>query len=192
MVMLLLGLLVFLLPHALNIFAPAFRSEKSKSLGSLYLGIYSVVSALGLVLIVYGYGLTRENPVYLWHPPLFMPHVTSLLMLAAMILLVATYVPGNRIKSALGHPMLLAVKLWAVAHLLSNGRLGDIVLFAVFLVWAVVLFIKLKRHDRHTGVTYTRAEKAWVPTLATVVIGAIVWVVFALWLHVRLMGVGPI
>jgi len=192
MAMLLLGLVIFLLPHSLNIFAPAFRAEKVNSLGSLYKGIYAAVSALGLVLIVYGYSSTRSNPVFLWHPPAVMSHIASVLMLIAMILLAARYVPGNRIKAALGHPMLLATKLWAVAHLLANGRLGDIVLFLGLLAWAVMLYIKLKRRDRSAGVTYAASPNPLLPTLACVAIGIVVWALFVFGLHELLIGVAPI
>ena len=205
MAMLIIGLVIFLVPHSLSIFAPQWKREKSQSLGSIFKAVYAIVSLIGLVLMVYGYSQTRINPVFVWNPPPMMAHISAILLLIAMVLLVAAYVPGNHLKAAVGHPMLAATKIWGFAHLLSNGRLGDIVLFASLMFWAAALYITLKRRERvagsqqgektdltDTGSTAgsTRTAKA-VPTIVTIVAGIGLWVFFAVWLHLRLIGVAP-
>ena len=191
MLMLVIGLVIFLVPHSLSIFAPQWKRAKSQSLGSIFKAIYAIVSLIGLVLMVYGYSLTRINPVFIWNPPALMSLLTALLLLIAMVLLVAAYVPRNRIKSAVGHPMLVATKVWGFAHLLSNGRLGDIVLFATLMFWSVLLYSVLKRRDRLEQNTPADKAAAIVPTVITVVAGIGLWLIFALWLHLRLIGVAP-
>jgi uncharacterized membrane protein len=189
-IVLLLGLALFLGVHSTRIFADDWRNAQIKRIGlNPWKGMYSVLSLVGLVLIVYGYGLTRITPVELWSPPTFMRHLAGLLMLISFILLAAAYVPGTRIRRAVGHPMVLGVKVWAVAHLLSNGRLGDVVLFGTFLVWGIVLYAASRRRDRRNGTVYT-VGPANRDAIA-VVGGMAAWVVFAVWLHGMLIGVQP-
>lgn len=106
---------------------------------------YALVSLLGLALIVWGFGHYRAaGMIDIWHPPRVLKLVAAVLMLPAVIMVVAAYVRG-RIYSALKHPMLAGVKLWAATHLLTNGDLGGIILFGSFLAWAVFDRISLKR-----------------------------------------------
>ena len=145
MLVLLAGLVIFLGVHGVTIVAPGWRAAQVAKRGELaWKGLYSVVSALGLVLIVVGYGLARREPVVLYAPPAGMRHIALLLMLPVFPLLLAAYLPG-RIQRVAKHPMLLAVKLWALAHLLANGTLADVLLFGAFLAWAVVDRISVKR-----------------------------------------------
>ena len=190
MLILILGLVMILVPHSLVIVAPQWRESLMNRYGGLYAGVYSVVSVLGLVLLVWGYSQTRLDPVFIWHPPLAMRHITTLLMLLSFILLAAAYVPHNHFKARLGHPMVLSVKVWALAHLLANGRLGDIVLFTAFLVWAAALFSKLRKQDRAGDAIPTQARVA--ATIGAVIAGAVGWLVFAMWLHLWLIGVSPV
>jgi uncharacterized membrane protein len=152
-------------------------------------GVYAVLSLAGFALIIWGFGLARQQPLVLWMPPVGMRHVAALLTLIAFVLLVATYVPRNAIKSSVHHPMLLAVKVWAFAHLLSNGKLADVVLFGAFLGWAVVCFIAARKRDRAAGTQYPAGTTG--ATVATVVVGAAAWAGFAFWLHGALIGVRP-
>jgi uncharacterized membrane protein len=139
MTLLLLGLVLFLGTHSVRIFADGWRAQRVSAMGlNAWKGVYSVVSIAGFVLIVYGYGAARLEPVVLYLPPVWTRHLASLLTIPAFILLVAAYVPGTRIKRAVGHPMVLGVKTWARAHLLANGMLADVLLFGAFLVWAVL------------------------------------------------------
>jgi uncharacterized membrane protein len=151
--------------------------------------VYSLLSIAGFVLLIWGYGLSRAAPVDIWQPPVFTRHLASLLTLPAFVLLAAAYVPGTRIKARLGHPMILAVKLWALAHLLSNGRLGDVLLFGGFLVWAVFDFRAARARDRQAALVRPAGSAA--RDVVAVVVGLAAWAVFAMFLHGWLIGVRP-
>lgn len=190
MTILILGLVVFLGVHSVRIFADDWRTVQLKRLGEgPWKGIYSLLSIAGFGLIIWGFGLARQQPEVLWIAPAAMRHVAALLTLIAFILLAAAYVPRNRIKAGLHHPMALAVKVWAFAHLLSNGKLADLVLFGAFLAWAVLSFIAAKKRDRAAGTRYPAGTAAG--TTLTLVAGAAVWAGFAFWAHGALIGVRP-
>ena len=190
MAILVLGLVLFLGVHSLRIFANEWRTRTISARGEkFYKGLYTLVSLAGFALIVWGYGLARHNPVVLWNPPRGMNHLAALLMLFSFVLLVAAYVPRNAIKAKLHHPMILGVKVWALAHLLANGMLADAVLFGAFLVWAVFDFRAARRRDREGNVQYA-AGTAKGTTIA-VVVGLVAYGVFAAWLHAVLIGVRP-
>ncbi|MGA8053080.1 MAG: NnrU family protein [Burkholderiales bacterium] len=187
---LILGLVVFLGVHSTRIFAEPWRAKRIAEMGEgKWKGLYSLASLAGLVLIVYGYGEARADPVMLWNPPVWTRHLASLLTLPAFVLLTAAYVPGNNIKAKIGHPMVAGVMLWAFAHLIANGTLADFLLFGSFLVWAAADFISSRRRDRVAGVRY--AAGAAARDAMTVVIGLVAWAVFAFWLHARWIGVQP-
>ena len=188
MIYLLSGLVLFLGIHSVRIFADDWRTARVAQMGAGgWKGLYSLVSIIGFVLIVYGYGLSRQTPLDLWVPPLWTRHVTALLTLPVFILLAAAYVRGTRIKARLKHPMMLSVKLWALAHLLSNGRLDDVLLFGGFALWATLAFRAARQRDRKSGVTYQAAGPARDSIVVT--IGLAVWVAFAFTLHGALIGV---
>jgi uncharacterized membrane protein len=184
------GLVIFLGMHFIHIFAPDWRAAQVKRLGAnSWKGIFSVVSLIGFGLLVWGYGEARLTPVVVWDPPVALRHLASLLMLPAFILLVAAYVPGNRIKAIVGHPMTASVKLWAFAHLLVNGTLADVLLFGSFLAWAIMSFVTGRKRDRANGTTYPVGPAS--RTAITVVIGIIVFAVVAMFLHAKAFGVSP-
>ena len=188
MTALILGLFIFLGAHSVRMVADGWRARHIARLGEMrWKGLYSLASVAGLALIVWGYGLTRGAPLDLWLPPPWTRHVTALLTLPAFILIVAAYVPGNSFKTAIGHPMLAGVKLWALAHLISNGRLGDVLLFGAFLVWAAFAFHAARRRDRAAGVQ--RAPGTPARNAATIGVGVIAWAGFAAFLHAWLIGV---
>ena len=190
MTALILGLVVFLGLHSLRIVAPGWRDAQLARRGENgWKGLYSVASGVGLVLIIWGYGAARLAPVDLWLPPLWTRHLAALLMLPAFILLTAAYVPGTRIKAALHHPMLLGVKVWALAHLLANGRLADGLLFGGFLVWAVLDYRSARGRDRAAGTVYPAGSGR--KDVVAIVIGSVAWVVFSVWGHAWLIGVRP-
>jgi uncharacterized membrane protein len=190
MTLLLLGLVLFLGTHSVRIFADDWRSRRIAGLGlNGWKGVYSVLSIAGFVLIVYGYAAARLEPVVLYVPPVWTRHLASLLTIPAFILLVAAYVPGTRIKRAVGHPMVLGVKTWALAHLLANGMLADVLLFGAFLVWAVLDYIAARKRDRAAGTVYVVGPVT--RDIVAVVVGLVAWAVFAMWLHRVLIGVGP-
>ena len=187
---LVLGLVLFLGVHSVRIVADGWRTQMRARLGEgAWKGLYSVASVVGLVLVVWGYGLARQQPVVLWNPPVGMRHAASLLTLIAFVLLAAAYVPRNALKARLHHPMVLGVKVWALAHLLSNGNLADVVLFGAFLLWAVLDFRAARQRDRALGTVY--APGATGPTVLAVVVGAAAWAAFAFWLHAAWIGVAP-
>ena len=108
---------------------------------------------------------------------------------AAFVLVAAAYVPGNRIRAVVGHPMVAGVKAWAVAHLLANGTLADVVLFGAFLAWAVLDFRAARRRDRAAGRVPGRGGPAGDGLVVAIGLGA--WAAFAFWLHGALIGVRP-
>jgi uncharacterized membrane protein len=190
MTTLVIGLLIFLGAHSVRIFAEPWRQARIERMGAgAWKGVYSLVSIAGFALIVWGYGMARAVPVELWTPPTWTRHLSSLLNLGAFVLLAAAYVPRNRIRAAVGHPMVAGVKLWALAHLLSNGRLADVVLFGAFLLWAVLDFRAARARDRSTGVR--GSPGALAGDVAVLAVGALATAVFALWLHGPLIGVRP-
>lgn len=192
MTVLLLGLVLFLGIHSVRVVAEDWRQRRIDAMGlNGWKGAYSLVSAVGLALIVWGYGLARAEPVVLWVPPKGMAHAASLLTLVAFVLLAAAYVPRNRIKSKLRHPMVLGVKVWALAHLLSNGTLADVLLFGSFLLWAVLSFKAARRRDEEALVSGWPAHSTTPNTLTAVGIGVVAWGVFAFWAHGVLIGVRP-
>lgn len=190
MTILVAGLVLFLGVHSTRIVADGWRTAQLKRLGEgRWKGIYSLLSVVGFGLIIWGFGLARQQTEVLWIAPAAMRHVAALLTLIAFVLLAAAYVPRNGIKSSVHHPMVLAVKTWAFAHLLSNGTLADVVLFGAFLAWAVACFIAARKRDRAAGTQYPAGTPAG--TAITVLVGAAVWAGFAFWLHGALIGVRP-
>jgi uncharacterized membrane protein len=188
MAVLIIGLVVCLGIHSIALAAPGFRNRLIGRMGEgPWKGLYSLVAAVGFVLIVYGFRAARESPVALYSPPGWMRYVTFLLMLPVFPLLIAAYLPG-RIKTAMKHPMLAAVKFWALAHLLANGLLADVLLFGGFLAWAVVDRISLKRRVQ----AVPAAPAGRFNDLIAVAVGLALYLVFIEWAHLRLFGVSPL
>ena len=191
MSVLILGLVLFLGVHSTRIFADGWRTAMIRRLGaSKWKGLYTLASLAGFGLLVWGFGLARQQPVALWAPPFFMRHVAWLLTLIAFILLAATYVPRNAIKARLHHPMVLAVMFWAVAHLMANGNRANAVLFGSFLLWAVLSFRAARVRDRAARTLYRAGTASG--TAMTVLAGVAAWAVFAFWAHGVLIGVRPV
>ncbi len=191
MAWLILGLALFLGVHAVRIVADDWRTRTIARIGEQpWKGAYTVVSLVGFGLIIWGFGQARLDPVIIWHPPLPMRHIAALLMLVAFIFLTASKVPGNAIKAKLQHPMLIGTKVWALAHLLANGRLADLVLFGSFLLWAILCFRAARQRDRANPPLALPTSAA--ATGLTVAAGTVVWAVFAFWAHVKLFGVSPL
>lgn len=190
MTLLILGLVIFLGVHSLRIVSEDLRTQLRTKLGEgAFKGLYSVLSIAGFVLLVYGYGQARLEPTLLWATPLWTRHLAALLTLPAFVLLVAAYVPGNAIKAKLHHPMVLGVKIWALAHLVANNTLADLLLFGGFLLWAVLSFRAARARDRAGQVVYAPGRAG--PTVVTVVAGLAAWAAFAFWAHAAWIGVRP-
>ena len=186
MALLILGLILFL---GIHIFT-TLRGARAAAIGRLgeggYKGLYSVVSAVGLILIVVGFGQYRSaGYIQVWNPPFSLFHPAALFLLwFAFVALTAAYAPASRIKSLLRHPMLVAVKAWALSHLLVNGDLGSMLLFGGLLAWAVYDRIAVKR----------RGDLGAPPTgwsrndILVVAIGTVAYIAM-FWLHDSLIGV---
>lgn len=191
MLILILGLLLFLGVHSTRIVAEDWRQARLAAWGEgAWKGLYTLVSLAGFALIIWGYGLARQQPTVLWPvPPTGLRHVAALLTLVAFVLLAAAYVPRNSIKARLRHPMILGVKVWAFSHLLVNNTLADLLVFGGFLLWAVFSFRAAKARDRVAG--QAAARGAGLPTVVTVVAGVLAWAFFAFWAHGAWIGVRP-
>ena len=190
MTYLILDLVLFLGIHSVRIVADDWRTRTIARIGEgPWKGIYSLISIASFVLLVWGYGQARQGGIVLYDPPVFMHHIAGLLMLVSLVLVAAAYVPRNHVKAALGHPMLAGVKLWAFAHLLTNGRLADVILFGAFLGWAIADFISARRRDRVAARVYPAGQA--MRTVLTVAAGAGAWVAFVFGLHRWLIGVPP-
>jgi len=190
MKLLIAGLVLFLGVHSVRMLAEDWRTRMRARLGTgTWKGLYSLLSLAGLALIAWGFDQARDQPVILWTPPAALRHSAALLTLLAFVLLAAAYVPGNRIKARLHHPMVLGVKTWALAHLLATGMLAHLLLFGSFLVWAIVNYSISRRRDRRDGVQYPAGR--WAPTAVALVLGVAAWAVFAFGLHGLLIGIKP-
>jgi uncharacterized membrane protein len=188
MLYLVLGLVVFLGTHSLRLCGDARRDSLRTRLGEgRFKAAYSLLSVTGLLLVIYGFGLARETPEVLWTPPAGIRHLAFLLTLIAMVLLVAAYVPRNSIRARLHHPMVLSVKVWALAHLVANGTLAHLVLFGGFLLWSVLVFKASRQRDRALVIQYPAGEL--IPTAITASLGLLLWLVTLGWLHGILIGV---
>jgi len=186
MTTLVLGLILFIGVHSVSIVNEPWRDRMAVRLGEMpWKGIYSLLAIVGLILIIQGYGSARMDPVVLYTPPAWLRHVAFLLLLPVFPLLIAAYFPG-RIKAAVKHPMILSVKLWAVAHLLANGTLADVLLFGGLLAWAVADRISMKRRVQRP---LPGPPEAGRNDIIAVVAGLVVYAAFFRWLHIWLIGV---
>jgi uncharacterized membrane protein len=193
MMVLIVGLILFLGIHLLPT-SPELRDGLKARLGAgPYKIIFSLLSLAGFVIIVLGYHKLQlhpgKNPV-LWEPPVWTRHIAVALMLPAMILLVASLIP-SRIRTLVRHPMLVGIKIWALAHLIANGDLGSLLLFGSFLAFAVYDRISVrKRAD--LGPLGTAAPASAMNDVLVVVIGVALYAALLFGGHRWLIGVSPI
>lgn len=187
MLQLLIGIVLFFAAHSASIVALPVRDRMVAKNEMAWKGLYALASLAGIVLMARGYAELRATPTVIYTAPYWMRHVSALLLLPVFIFFIAPYFPG-RIKKALKHPQLVAVKLWAVAHLLVNGMLADVLLFGSFLAWAVVDRISLKRRPQRR---LPGAPESGVNDVIIVVVGLGLYVVFAFWAHEWLFDVRP-
>jgi uncharacterized membrane protein len=186
MITLVVGLVLFLAVHSIAIVNAAWRDRMAARLGEwTWKAVYGLIAVLGLALIIRGYGEARLNPVVLYTSPAWLHYVAMILLIPAFPLLFAAYLPG-RIQTATKHPMLAATKFWALAHLMVNGALPDVLLFGAFLVWAVTDRISLKYRTTPfvPSVPYSRLNDS-----AAIVLGLGLYVAFIFGLHTWLIGV---
>lgn len=190
MTALVIGLVLFLGLHSTRMVADGARSRFIAQRGEgAWRGLYSLASAIGLVLIVWGFGQARQAPLVLWSPPEWTRPLASALTLVGIVLITAAYVPRNAFKAWVGHPMVLGTKVWAFGHLLATRTLADLLLFGGFLLWAVWCYRSLRARDRAAGRQATPGQL--LPTVIAAVVGVVLWFVFGYWLHGWLIGVRP-
>lgn len=190
---LVLGLVVFLGAHLVTRVGGLKARVIATKGEQFYFTFYSMVSLLGAALIAHGFGVYRASGMIpVWDPPRWMPHLAIPLIWAAFVILASTWLPG-RIKARMKHPMLVAVKIWALAHLLANGDLGSIILFGAFLGWAIWLRILIKRRGGQEIVPGARDGAGSARNdIVAVVIGSLATALFVFWLHKSLIGVAII
>ena len=212
MTLLLCGLFLFIATHSVRIFAEPLRTSLVARMGEWpYKGVLTVFSLLGFWLLLTGYAQARLETWVVWTPPAFLRHIIWLLMLFALVLLVAAYIPRNHLKKRLKHPMVLSVKVWALAHLLVNGQMHQMVLFGAFLVWAVLSFRAARKRDalaialQSDGASSGEVTDAtqvndapeapsaqWLSTLLCLVIGGAAWAALLWRFHAEWFGVSPL
>ncbi len=185
MVILIMGLLLFFGTHLIPT-TPNLYQQLNDRFGPLpFKGLFSLLSAVGLIMIVVGYGLARLDPIIVYTPPFEARALTLILMMPVFILLIEFMLPG-KIAAKVKHPMLLAVKLWAFAHLFSNGNLADILLFTSFLAYAIIDRISVKKRGLPEAVAHEAATRN---DIIAIVGGSIIYSLFILWLHPILIGI---
>lgn len=185
MTKLLIGLLIFFGIHSMSVIALPLRDRLAAKSALSWKVFYSIASVLGIVLIVMGYGELRAEPTILYTTPFWMRYVAAVLLLPFFVFFLASLLPG-RIQARLKNPLLIAVKTWALAHLLVNGALADVLVFGSFLFWAVAVRLSMKnRAPRH----YPRAPQSPANDAIVLIAGLALYVATVLWLHEWLFGV---
>jgi len=193
MTTLVIGLVLFFGVHSISIVSRPWRDSMAVRVGpNAWRAIYSVLSLVGFYLIVRGYSIARHDPIVLYQAPHALRWVTAVLMLPVFPLLIAAYAPG-RIKATVKHPMLAATKLWAIAHLLVNGTLADVLLFGGFLVWAGLDRVSVGRRPEPARPMFggKERERSNSADVVAIVVGLVLYALFIGWAHVKLFGVVP-
>ena len=187
MTILILGLVVFLGIHSVRILAKPFRDAQVAASPRRWKGLYSLISAVGLGLIIWGWIEFRPAAPQLYDPPVWGRHATMGLVWIAFVLMACSNGPVGRIKATVRHPMLLGTILWSAGHLLANGDQASAILFGSFLVWAIVdLASALGRKEPAPVATKPVAD------LIAVVAGTALYALFVFFLHRLLFGVSPL
>lgn len=191
MAILILGLVIFLGLHSTRIVSETGREKAIARFGEgPWKGIYSALSAIGFILIVWGFARSRYAAPQLWTPPPGARHIAMLLMLVALILFASYLFKRSHITAAVHHPMLWAVLLWSLGHLIANGSAADLVLFGAFLVWSIADLASSYARDRRNGVVYPAPELG--ATAGAVIAGLVLYAVLLGGLHLWLFGVSPL
>jgi uncharacterized membrane protein len=190
MAIFIIGIIIFLGSHSIRIFAEPWRVSMIEKLGEKkWKGLHTLISLLGFILLIIGYAQARQNTAMIWEPPVFLTHLAVLLNLFTFILLASSVPNNNLIRLKLKHPMILGVKVWAIAHLLANGSLIDLILFGSFLIWAVLDFRSARNRPSPSENTQVVNVKS---TLSAIFLGVVFWLAFILGLHQWLIGVSPL
>ncbi|WP_133010237.1 NnrU family protein [Marinomonas flavescens] len=192
MLNLVIGLVIFFGLHSIHIFAPEWRDRNMAKSGAMRWRIrFGLISLLAIASIIIGYMQLRPSPIWLWYPPAWTHQISAVLMLISFYFAAAAIIPGTKVKSMIGHPLLIAIKVWALAHLISNGTLADVILFGSFLIWAIVSFAVARRRDRAAGVEKPIYIGVHMD-LAAFVLTMVCWFAMVFFLHKLLIGVSPL
>ncbi|SBS32784.1 NnrU protein [Marinomonas spartinae] len=191
MLILVIGLVMFFVLHSVQIMAPKWREEGMLRHGKMRWQMRFGMGALISVAFIWmGFTQVRLDPTWIWLPPAWIRQVSSLLMLFSFYFAACALIPGTKLKAMTGRPFLLAVKLWAFAHLISNGKLEDIIIFGSFLVWSIVAYAVLRRRDRAEGIKHDYIGIHM--DLAAFTITMITWFGMVFYFHKLLFGVAPL
>jgi uncharacterized membrane protein len=185
LLILIAGLVVFLGAHTFVTMREARAAAMARVGKPAYYALFGLISLIGIVLLACGFSIYRQTGwIDIWSPPAFLRHITVGLMWFSVVLLLAAYLPGH-IQAWTKHPMLAGIKIWAFAHLLSNGDLGSILLFGSFLAWAVYARIAVKRR----GAPVTRAASGWTNDIVAIVLGTFIYLALGYVFHPVMIGV---
>lgn len=192
MLILVIGLVVFFCLHSVRLVAPHWRETIMQQHGAMRWKMrFGMITLLSTAFIVMGYLQMRVEPVWLWFPPVWTRHLAGLLVLVALFFAGSALVPNTTMKKKMGYPMLIAVKIWAFAHLISNGSLADVMVFGSFLVWSIVSFAVYRRRDRKAGVIRD-FESGVQYDLAAFAFAMVSWFAIVFYLHQAIIGVSPL
>ncbi|MCA1442846.1 NnrU family protein [Ensifer sp. IC4062] len=192
MALLILGIVIFFGIHLVRSFAPGVRKAVIERQGvGTWHAIHGISAVIGLALIAIGFDQARATTGILYTPPVFLAHIALTLMLIACICLAAAFLPAGKIRVAAKHPAILAIKIWALAHLLANGETSSVVLFGAFLVWGIVLRISMKKRWRAGEISYPTVA-SYRNDIGAILLGAVLFVAIVWKLHELVIGVAPI
>lgn len=189
--LLILSLILFIGLHLIRVIAPGFRQQMIDKVGKPVWGaVHGILSVVTLLFLAYAFNEARGMYGTLYEPPIWTAHLALTSMLIAMICLVAGFLPAGHIRAKLKFPLLVAIKIWALAHLLANGEPEAVVLFGSFLAWAVLLRISMKQRLRKGEITLPVFVSAKYD-LYSIVIGIVLWGLIIWKLHALVIGVSP-
>ncbi|MDK1387254.1 NnrU family protein [Sinorhizobium sp. 8-89] len=192
MALLVLGIVIFMGIHLVRSFAPGMRAAVIERSGvGTWHAIHAIAAIVGLGLIAVGFDQARATTGVLYTPPVFLSHIALTLMLIACISLAAAFLPPGRIRVVAKHPAILAIKIWALAHLLANGETSSVLLFGAFLAWGVILRISMKKRWRAGEISYPTFV-SYRYDVGAILIGAALFVAIVWKLHELVIGVAPI
>jgi uncharacterized membrane protein len=191
MTLLVLGLVIFLGLHSTRIVSESGRERAIARIGEgAWKGIYSALSVIGFVLIVWGFARARDDALQLWTPPTGARHITMLLMLIALILFASFLFKRSHIAVMAHHPLLWSVSLWSAGHLVANGSAADLILFGAFFVWSAADLASSYARDRRNSVVYPEPQLG--ATAGAIVVGLVVYALLIGGFHLWLFGVSPL
>ena len=188
------GLAIFFFAHTFSLFRSRRRAIINEVGLRIYIIVFSLISIIGLAIMIFGYGELRANVSFnkvFWVSPIWMKHVVFVLMIPAFVFLSAAYIP-SRISHIFPHPMLAAVKIWATLHLCVNGDLVSIILFCSFLFFAVAVRLSLKKRlisEQHVATSGSLQISGLGSDLTVVVTGLVAYAFVIFYGHVWVVGV---